>query len=191
MGVEFFIDNRSGFTRNHVVKALMLLGKNSISRKTVMKELHLNEASGRTLLRSMEKNGLVAASKNGHYLTDKGKSMLSELSFLILGPFPVEKTSINVSKYNVCYVVRKASAKIGKGLEQRDSAIRSGADGLTTLVMKEKLVIPGMERWSVPAEMQRKFKPLAKRGDVLLIGSAKERIVADVATLGAALDLVE
>lgn len=191
MGMKFFIDSRSGFNRSHVIKAMLLLGTRKMSRSKIMKELSLNEASARTLLAGMEKNALARAEKKGHVLTQKGRNLFTELSRSFSGPLYFDKSGFGISKHNVCYVVKGQKNKIKKGVEQRDSAVRNGADGLVALVMTDRLVIPCMEKWYVPKELSTALKSLVKRGDVVLIGSAEERIIADLATLNVALDLIE
>ena len=158
MGIRFFIDSRSGFGCSHVVKTVLLLGKRKMSRSKVMKELSLNEASARTLLASMEKNSIATVEKKGHVLTNKGSKLFNELSRGLCGPLFFDKSGLGISKHNVCYVVKNKSRKIRKGVEQRDSAVRYGEDGLIALVMKERLVIPCMEKWCVPKELSESLK---------------------------------
>jgi len=172
------IDKRSGFHRAHVVKAILLLEK-PMGRKKLMKELNLNEASTRTLIKTLEKNKIIKPSTKGCLLTKKGKKMLKLLKRNIRGPYEVEKSDITISKYNIAYIVRNKSGKINKGIEQRDEAIKIGADGLTTLIYDKTLRVPGVGRsvkW-----LSKKLD--IKERDVVLIGSAKDKHTADLAAL--------
>src|SRR3989344_5079892 len=118
--VGYLIDPRAGFSRSHVIKALLLLEQRDVSRSVLMRELALNEASARTLLRGLEKNALVRPFMKGHRLTPKGQKLVDRLSGHMAGPFVLAGGGLGISRYNVCYLLRRKSEKIRKGLEQRD-----------------------------------------------------------------------
>jgi len=187
MKIKLDIDKRSGYSLAHAMKTIMLLGESPIGREGLIKKLNLNEASVRTLLGKLEKNGFVKKSTKGRTLTDKGKKTLSFLKKNINGPVTMGRTKIAVSKYNIAYLVRNKSKKIKKGLEQRDQAILMGAEGLTTVTYDRSLCVPG-PNWKVPCTVRDLFD--LKRGDVILIGSANRKDVADLAALNAALLLL-
>ncbi len=179
------VDIRAGYTSVHTVKAVFVLGERQCGRKALMKELSLNEASVKTMLNRMKENGLIDMSYRGSILTKKGCVIFSNMRKNISGPKAIGRNSVTVSKYNIAYLVRNAASRINKGIEQRDQAILMGADGLTTLVYKKKLFMPGLEKWTIPAEIKGAFD--AKENDVILIGSAKKESIADFASLNAAL----
>ena len=62
-----------------------------------------------------------------------------------------------------------------------------GADGLTTLVYNDHLRMAGV-KWKVPEELNKIFD--YRKGDVLLIGSAKDGRTAEFASLNAAIRLL-
>lgn len=184
----FKIDSRASFTDAHMIKALMML-ETAAGREALMKTLGLNEASARTLLRNLEGVGYVKPSAKGHVLTTKGQNFLSFIKLNIMGPVPVDMHEISVSKYNIAYLVRKKASKIKLGIEQRDQAIKFGADGLTTIICNKELFIPGMTGFKVSESIVNAF-PVSS-GDVILVGSAKNEITADLAALNSALLLME
>lgn len=184
--MDIEIDKRAGYTSAHVAKAIMIL-ESPCGRERLMNELKLNEASARTMLNGLQKNKFVEPTKKGHVLTRKGKRFLEHLKKNIVGPIEVEKNGITMSKYNIAYLVKKKASKIKFGLEQRDQAILLGADGLTTLIYKNRLIMPGM-RWRVPKRLENIFS--LERNDVILIGSASDKRIADLAALNSAVALV-
>ena len=187
--LEKLIDRRSDYEDVHVIKALLLLAKRPSGREKLMKELRMSEASARTMLNNMRRFNLARSTTKGHELTEKGKRLAGKFQKQIEGPKNLGKTSITVSDFNTAYLVRRMAGKIKKGLEQRDVAVRVGADGLTTLVCRNnKLFLAGVES-RVPKGIEKLFK--TKSGDVILIGSAMNKHKADMAALKTALSLFD
>ncbi len=187
--LDSLVDRRASYTKAHVLKTLLLLSEMPHGRFLLMKKLQLNEASARTLLSKLESKGYSKSSTYGHVLTKKGNSFVKKIKEkVILGPIEVVKSDLTFSENNIAYVVRNAANKIKSGIEQRDIAIISGATGMTTLVYDKKLTAPSVRK-KVPKELEKIFN--LKKNDVVLIGSAKNHIAADLATLYAALNLIE
>ncbi|MDH5199458.1 MAG: hypothetical protein OEW93_01105 [Candidatus Bathyarchaeota archaeon] len=103
------------------------------------------------------------------------------------------ETNITVGSRNYAVLVRDAGGSVDKGIEQRDAALIAGADGATTLVYDgEKLVMPGVEVEVDPSTAKHildAFKPC--RGDVVIIGSARDPLDAEIGAKSAALRLLE
>jgi hypothetical protein len=80
------------------------------------------------------------------------------------------------------------------GLEQRDAAIMAGASGATTLVfIWNSLTMPGTHEdvsKNDPSIRSSLSKMDLKDGDVIIIGSADEKIKAELGARAAALELV-
>jgi len=185
--IERFVDKRAGYSSVHVIKTILLIGERSIGRDRLMKELSLNEASVRTILNRLTDNKIIKPAGKGKVLSKRGDKIFQFLKKNIVGPREVEKTNITMSRYNVAYLVKKRAHKIKRGLEQRDQAVKIDAEGLTTLVYRKGLSIPGLG-WDVPRHIDKLFE--LERGDVVLIGSAKSRDRAELAALSAALELL-
>lgn len=186
--IDDSIDTRANYASVHVVKAMLLLGKRMQGRESLMKELMLNEASAKTLLKNLEKKALIKSGYTGSCLTKKGLGFVALFNEKISGPAEIAITGITMSDYNIAYLVRNAAPRIKKGVEQRDQAILMGADGLTTLVYRKKLFMPGLEKWKIPPELKNIFA--LKENDIILIGSAKNQRKADLAALNAAINLL-
>ena len=86
---------------------------------------------------------------------------------------------------------KKKSKRIKIGIEQRDNAIKMGADGLTTLIKTKykRFIIPGLEHWIVPKAIENLFSNCSG-GDVLLIGSAKSKKLGELASCSSALEIL-
>ena len=81
------------------------------------------------------------------------------------------------------------------GLEQRDAAIMAGAKGATTLIFtKNRLTMAGTEEdvsKSDPSILATLSKLSLNEGDIIIIGSADEKIRAELGAKTAALELLK
>ena len=177
------VDRRAGYSEAHAIMALLLLNEMPHGRFLLMKKLHLNEASARTLLLKMEFRKYSKSSPRGHVLTKKGIKFVKQIRKKIIGPINIGKTSLTLWKNNVAYVVRNGANNVESGIEQRDIAIQLGASGMTTLVYKGRLFIPNVKR-KVPVDVEKLFN--LEKNDAVLIGSADSEEKASIASLYAA-----
>lgn len=184
------------FAEAHVVKALEEIGvQETIGRIKLSKDLHLGEGEGRTLVRHLKNEGLIEVSKSGISLSATGRRLLSRLRDLLSEQVDVPSTRLTVGAFNVAVRVTGMKGCVKYGLEQRDAAIVAGAKGATTLVFtKNRLIMPGT------GEDVSKTDPsihvaLSKLGlneaDVVIIGSADEKIEAELGGKAAALELLK
>lgn len=178
------------FAKFHVRRALELLGEHKrIGRKKLAEELGLGEGSIRTLLSQLKRQGLIKSSRAGHELTAKGKRELGKpLEFVRLDAGP-----LTVGRVDVATVVRGAAKQVKLGIEQRDEAIKVGAEGATVLVFEGGRLRfpsdPGAEvNERVARELLSRLKPRAS--DVIIIGTASDEVTAERGARAAALSLV-
>lgn len=186
---ENLVDRRSDYSAAHVMKALTVLHEGISGREKLMKELGLGEATVKTLLRRLKKEKMVKAASRGHVLSRKGIMIVKAFMKNMDGPKRLGATSAAVSECNIAYLVRKKASKISRGIEQRDSAIMAGADGLTTFVSTKSGIMMPHSGKRAPGEISGMFR--SRIGDVILVASAKDFITADIAALGAAMELLE
>ena len=173
------------FAEVHVRRTLELIAKHKrIGRKQLAEELEVGEGSMRTILNQLKKQGLITSSRGGHTLTAKGKSSLGKpLEFV-----QVDTSNLTVGKVDVATIVRGAAKKIKRGIEQRDEAIKVGAQGATVLVFKGgKLQFP--DRFIKVGKRNseiiiKTFKP--REGDVIIIGTANDIVSAEAGARAAA-----
>ena len=92
--------------------------------------------------------------------------------------------------------MRKASSVVKDGLEQRDTAIKAGAKGATTLIYSRgRLIMPGVtgnvfkDIQSILTPILSKFKP--KENDVIVIGSSEEKKSAELGAIMGAIQILE
>ena len=173
------------FADAHVKMALELIGKHKrIGRKQLAEELDVGEGSMRTILDQLKNRGLITSSRGGHSLMAKGERALSK---------PFEFVQVNVGdltmgKVNVATVVRGAAAKVMRGIEQRDEAIKAGADGATVLIFKKgRLRFPdGFFEVKKEASDALLSVLRPREGDTVIIGSADDVAKAEAGTKAAA-----
>jgi predicted transcriptional regulator len=184
------IDSRASYSSAHVVKVLFLLSERPMGRHKLMKEMSLGEATIKTLIKRLNKNNLIKNTTKGNVLTKKGNSFLDQILKKMSKPMEINIEKYTVGKYNFAILVKRASTKVKSGIEQRDEAIKIGADGATTLVCKNhKLIFPGCYRKATDLEkiLLKHFD--IKNGDVIVIGSASTKKKAYEASIIAALSL--
>ena len=183
------------FTEAQVIKALEEISLQvSVGRLKLSKDLYLREGEIRTLVRHLKNEGLIDVSNSGMSLSSDGRRLLSRLRTLISEPREIPSTPLTVAPFNVAVRVIGMKDFIRYGLEQRDAAIMAGAKGATTLIFAEnKLTMPGMKEdvlESDPSILASLSKLSLKEGDVIIIGSANEKINAELGARTAALNLL-
>ncbi len=168
------------FDELHLLIALKIVSDNTIvGRKRLMKELELGEGSTKTLLSKLKKEELITSSPNGHEITAKGKKFL--LKNLPRGE-EIRATELTLSDKNFAFLINEVNANIRGGVEQRDEAIKAGADCAVTLVFDgEKLRFPKefelkVKNKDVFDEIKSKLHP--QKGDFVVIGGGSTKIRA-------------
>lgn len=185
------------FTEAHVIKALEeISAQKSVGRLKLSKELQLGEGAARTLVKHLKNEGLIEISKLGISLSERGKKLFSSLRTAISEQVDVPSSPLTVGPFNVAVLVRGRGDAVKYGLEQRDAAIMAGAKGATTLIFsKNKLTMPSAEEDVFKSNVTiRNFllsKLNPKENDVLIIGSADEKIRAEFGAKMAAIQLLK
>ena len=167
--------------------ALRLISRHGrVGRKHLAKELGIGEGSVRTIIRKLKEKGLISSARGGHFLTAAGRKRLEKEIFV-----EVDARELSVGKVSVATVVRGGSKFVKSGIEQRDEAIKVGADGATVLLCRKgELVFPGdfvKVNSQIAKELMKILRP--KDGDVVIIGSGKNSIMAEAGTRAAAKSL--
>jgi len=115
----------------------------SIGRGLLSRKMELGEGTTRTLISRMKKAKMMATSRKGCTLTEKGMQIWNQIKAIIPVISKIEVNELTFAPFCVATLVRNQAAKVNKGLEQRDAAVRAGASGATTLIFKDgKLVLP-------------------------------------------------
>ena len=184
------------FLEAHIITALRIISaEKTVGRIKLSKTLGLGEGVTRTLVKHLRKEGLVEVSRPGITLSKSGRKLLSDLKSRISGEIVIPKSSLTVGSFNIAILVRHAADAVAYGLEQRDTAIKAGASGATTLVFSgNMLTMPGTNE-DVFQDIQpirdmlvSKLKP--EENDVIIIGSANDKLSAEFGATAAALKLL-
>jgi predicted transcriptional regulator len=185
------------FTEVHIIKALETIsGTEAVGRIKLSKMLGLGEGATRTLVKHLRSEGIVEILRSGIVLSDAGRKLLSVLRSKIGGEAEVPKSSLTVGSFNVAVLARDMADSVTYGLEQRDAAIKAGASGATTLVFSHNgLAMPGIGEdvfqniESIHDMLISELKP--KENDVIIIGSADDRLTAEFGAKAAVLELLK
>ncbi len=185
------------FVEVHVIKTLMVIGSEGpVGRGRLARAIMLGEGAIRTLLRHLERQGLIKTSKAGIALTENGRKVFSELQSEIGIAVEVPRSSITVGSFNIAVLVKNGARAIKGGIEQRDAAIAIGAQGATTLTFKgNELIMPLVSEdvfRDVPQIRDRLMSELKPgENDVIVIGSAHDKLTAEFGAIAAALETLK
>jgi predicted transcriptional regulator len=184
------------FIEAHIVKALMIISRKPIGRVSLSKALGLGEGSIRTLVKHLEKADLIETSREGIVLTRSGQKLVSNMKSRVSEIIDIPRSALTVGAFNVAVLVRGVADSVRAGLEQRDAAIKVGAQGATTLIFSNG-------RLSMPLTSEDVFRELPKireliisrltpkEDDIVVIGSAGDKPAAELGAIAAALETLK
>jgi hypothetical protein len=185
------------FHRAHFLLAFLSIGANgAIGRGALAKEAGLGEGAIRTVLKRMRESGYARVDASGCHLTASGIGAYGTLRRELSDPLHLEGSRLTVGRAQTALAIRGAGRLVRKGLEQRDSAVREGAAGATTYVLKGgKFAIPGSSSdceadfpspaWGI---LRSKLKP--REGDAVVVCGSPDETTSTLGALSAALTLI-
>ncbi len=185
------------FNEAHVVEALEIINTHgTVGRMRLSKEVELGEGVTRTLLKHLKKEGIVDVSRSGIALSKHGKKLFSNLRTKISEGIEVPNSPLTLGPFNIAVLVRNVAHAVRRGVEQRDTAIKAGARGATTLIFhRNKLTMPSTEEdifESIPSTHDTLLSKLGpKENDVIIVGSGKTKKLAEIGAKMAALELLK
>lgn len=185
----------------HFILALIIFDekKMGIGRYKLKKDLDLTEGQVKSLLERMKKMGLIEINsrKSGHIISQEGTKLIIELSKLLTSPKPplFKYEDLTVGEIAYFSVVFDSSELLAQRdvLAQRDAAKFIGGTGATSLIYKNgKFIYPSDTGKFYPniTPKDLEISPPIKENDVLVIGTGEKENIARLATLAAALTLV-
>ena len=154
----------------------------------------LGQGEVRTLIKRMKENDLILIEPEGCKLSRKGEREFLKLREKIRWSSAVEARSFGIGEECAAVLVRSAGKAVRKGIEQRDAAVRVGANGaLTALFAKGRFTLPG-EGTDCEKDGPRGLWSAARsagprEGDVLVVVGADSGELAELGTVAAALTL--
>jgi predicted transcriptional regulator len=184
------------FAEAHVIEALENISRlGTVGRLRLSKDLDLGEGETRTLVRHLTNEGLIQVSRSGISLSAAGRKLISSLRAVLSEQVAIPSTPLTVGGFNFAVRVAGMKNSVKYGVEQRDAALKAGAKGATTLVFtKNRLTMPGTGEDVSKSDsyiIAALSKLTLKEGDVVIIGSANEKIKAQLGAKTAALDLLK
>ena len=185
------------FNEAHVVKALEIIGDYGIvGRINLSNKLELGIGTTRTILKHLKKEGLLVSSRHGFAFSESGKKLFRNLRSIISGGIEVPNSPLTVGPLVIAVLVREMAHKVGRGVEQRNTAIRAGASGATTLIFsRNKLTMASKKRHilkgvsDIQDILVSKLNP--KENDVIIVGSGENRTNAEIGAIMASLKLLK
>jgi hypothetical protein len=183
------------FTQVHVLKALVAIGKSgNLGRGRLGTLTGLGQGEVRTLIKRLKDNQLIVIETDGCRLSKKGEREYAKISAFLLWSGPVDAASLELGEECWAVVVAGADKAVRYGIEQRDAAIKAGADGAFTSVYKSgRFIVPGegidceKDGPSEPWITVRKAAP--HEGDVVVVTGSPRPIDSENGALAAVLTL--
>ena len=180
------------FTDANVYYALYVLSDGKrIGRKKLAEEAGVGEGSMRRILDKFREWNFVQIKQTGISITKAGLVFLDQIPVRLID---VDLQGSVVGDFTQGVIVYGASSKIVNGMQQRDAGIKAGAEGCTTIVIRDgKLMIP--PDWNMDEQTpELAYKIRTDTGitadDVSIVGGGSSKIAAVEAVLNAAFELV-
>jgi len=186
------------FSSPQICSALLIMGeKETVGRIQLSKKLGIGEGAIRTVMRHLTRAGIVQTTKKGCALTPKGIALHKRLRSRLSKAITIDAGELALDSASSAILVKASARKVRQGIEQRDAAIKAGATGACTVLMRNgRFVMPmGSDEWKLDhhdplvGELNNMFHP--NDNDVIIIASARERNLADYGAIAAGLTLIE
>ena len=180
------------FADYHVYRTLLLLSDGRRrGRRSLADSVNIGEGSMRTIIEFLRDKGYVDVKQTGIKISTRGVEFVRNLPIRMER---LEPSDISIAMRNVAVLVRNRADKVTLGIEQRDAAIKAGAEGATTIVVKGgKLLVPpdyllDKERPEIARGLRKLLAP--NDGDIVIVGAAQEYDRAEDGALAAAFALL-
>ena len=159
-----------------------------MGRKRLADEVGVGEGSMRRIIDTLKEWDFINIKQTGITITKAGLSFLEQIPIKPVDIF-VEGSVAGACQQGV--LVLGGADKVVNGMEQRDAGIKVGADGCTTIVIRDgALMIP--PDWNMDEKTPELAYKIRKeigltQSDALIIGGGANQTVATEAALTAAL----
>ncbi len=155
----------------------LLNGGKRVSRGEIARALGVGEGSVRTMIRALEKNGLIDVRRRGCGITEKGRKTFDESS--VINAVSIPPTELSYGK-NAFALVLSGNRKV-HGLVWRDEAVKAGAEGATALFFKDgELQLP-VSDYSIRNSDAEKIldKIDLREGNLIVLSYGRARLNAE------------
>ena len=185
------------FTSAHLVLTFLAIGdRGTVGRYALARHAGLGDGAVRTVLKKLRESGYLKVSASGCSLTNSGQALYRRVRARLIGAVSLEHSPFTLGNKQAAMLVRRGGASVHSGIEQRDSAMRIGAMGATTYVVKgSKFSIPGgssdCEReFPSPAWRRLRAELSPEEGDALVLCGSDNPTISKLGAVAAALTLV-
>ncbi len=186
------------FTHVHVSRAILVIGhEGPIGRIELSRRLGIGEGAIRTIIKHLIQANMIAIEKDGCVLKKHGTPLYNSLRSKVSEVHVIDARQLALDKVSAAVSIKGAGRLVRRGIEQRDAAIKAGATGACTLVLQgREFLMPmgGSEDWRISNDdslfqnLKNSLSP--KTGDVVVISSAPDKVLAEQGAMAAALTLV-
>ena len=159
-----------------------------MGRKRLADEVGVGEGSMRRIIDTLKEWDFINIKQTGITITKAGLSFLDQLP---LRPVSIFVEGSVAGAYQQGVLVLGGADKVVNGMEQRDAGIKVGADGCTTIVIRDGvLMIP--PDWNMDEKTPELAYKIRKeigmtQSDALIIGGGETQALATEAAITAAL----
>lgn len=159
-----------------------------MGRKRLADEVGVGEGSMRRIIDTLKEWDFINIKQTGITITKAGLSFLDQLP---LRPVNIFVEGSVAGAYQQGVLVLGGADKVVNGMEQRDAGIKVGADGCTTIVIRDGvLMIP--PDWNMDEKTPELAYKIRKeigmtQSDALIIGGGETQALATEAAITAAL----
>ena len=165
-----FDDNDAMFVLELLERALR--SGEAMSRADISGETGIGEGVVRAILQRLRSIGLLSISRAGTSISMTGLEFMRATGVSLMR---LDHTDSAIGAHQVALLVKGKAAMIEKGIEQRNCALKVGADGCTTIVCEGgALVLP--PDWDVDERTPELASQIRRHGisdgDVVLIGGS-------------------
>jgi len=185
------------FTAAHIVKVLLVLDtEKTMGRINLSKTLGIGEGSVRTIIKKLVERSMVSVdSVGGCHLTDLGKSLISELKRTVVSTTEVGLDEMGITLPSYALHLRGVPLAGLSLTKLRDIAVKSGAEGMVIFSVKDGRISLPMMADDVSKEYPKianslKSSFMLEDGDFILIGFSEDKKDSELATLSAAIFLI-
>ena len=185
------VGNIPSYVKTDIIRAFLLI-KENISRNELVSKLSLGEGTVRTILNILKEKKLICSTKQGHSLTGKGNLFLKKTEAITL------IKSANLDDFypklrKILILLKKPDKTVKISFQQRDIAVKQGADGAVILKFDNKLYIPDADI-NFKENYKKAYNKILKcfdfkKGDILIICFAGSLRNAENGALAIALSM--
>jgi hypothetical protein len=187
---------RAVFSEVHVLKAILVIGSaGAVGRGRLGSLVGLGRGEVRTLIKRMKEKDLIVIAPEGCKLSRKGEREFQRLREKVPWSSSVAAKSLGIGDECSAVLVRGAAKNVRRGIEQRDAAVRVGANGaFTAIFAKGRFTLPG-EGEDCEKDGPRELWSAARsagpgEGDVLIVVGADSEEAAALGVLASALTVL-